>query len=71
MATELMIDDLIFDVVNCDGTDLNETNFYLYSHVNSSSASEYSHQKYTFKYGNYDTLDLIYSLIVKSTSYYK
>ena len=71
MTKELIIDDLIFDVVHSGAIDLNETNFYLFSNLNSNSCPEYSHQKYTFKYGNYDALDLIYSLIVKSENYYK
>lgn len=27
--------------------------------------AEYSHQKYTFKYGNYDVLDMLQSMISK------
>ena len=56
---ELMIDYAEMTSFNFESPD------YLAFSSQKEIPSEYSHQKYTFKYGNYDVLDMLQSMISK------
>lgn len=55
------LDEMMIDYSEMTSFDFESTSFLS---VNSEKEipAEYSHQKYTFKYGNYDVLDMIQSM---------
>lgn len=57
------------DEIMIDYSEMTSFNFespdYLACHSEKEVLSDYSNQKYTFKYGNYDVLDMIQSMFAK------
>lgn len=60
------IDEVMVDYAEMTGFDLSSGS-YLASSVESNS-EEYSHQPFTFKYGNFDVLDMLKSMFSKTSS---
>lgn len=59
------IDEMMVDYAEMTSFDFNSANFI--AHVNARN-EEYSNQPYTFKYGNYDVLDMLKSMFNKENS---
>lgn len=55
------IDEMMVDYAEMTSFDFNSDNFVALS----TQKSEYSNQPYTFKYGNYDVLDMLKSMFAK------
>lgn len=53
------IDEMMVDYAEMTSFDFNSANFVACS-------EEYSHQPYTFKYGNFDVLDILKSMFTKA-----
>lgn len=60
------IDEIMVDYAEMTSFDFNSNNFLMVSDERS-SIEEYLHQPFTFKYGNYDLLDLFKSMFMKTS----
>lgn len=58
------VDEAMIDYAEMTSFDFNSSS-YLAVSDEKSNVEEYLHQPYTFKYGNYDVLDMLKSMFVK------
>ena len=71
------MEDKYFDIdeMMIDYSEMTSFNFgssdYLASVAGKEIPTEYSHQPYTYKYGNFDVVDMIQSMFSKGVSYVK
>lgn len=61
------IDEMMVDYAEMTSFDFNSGNFVAVSGEKFKN-EEYSHQPYTFKYGNFDVLDMLKSMFSKVTT---
>lgn len=59
------VDEMMVDYAEMTSFDFTSGNFIA---VSGEKLEEYSHQPYTFKYGNYDVLDMLKSMFSKPSS---
>ncbi len=55
------IDEMMVDYAEMSGFDFNSSNYLECKNL----AQEYSHQPYTFKYGDFDVLDMLKNMFSK------
>lgn len=58
------VDEMMVDYAEMSGFDF-QSGSYLASTAGKETLEEYSHQPYTFKYGNFDVLDMLKSMFTK------
>lgn len=58
------VDEAMVEFSEMTSFDFNSSN-YLACTAQKNELEEYSHQPYTFKYGNYDVLDLLKAMVSK------
>lgn len=60
------VDEMMVDYAEMSGFDF-QSGSYLPNAVGKEGLEEYSHQPYTFKYGNFDVLDMLKSMFTKAS----
>ena len=60
------VEEMMVDYAEMSGFDF-QSGSYLANIAGKETLEEYSHQPYTFKYGNFDVLDMLKSMFTKTS----